>query len=208
MSNALNRFALSALSKSRKNSAVNEEILMDKETGQVLVKTPSGDIISFDYISKLRSHVDVVTGLSIEKGITGDINLIEFENLDLPSKVTENANLLTSSLLLKSNNLKRFLISLDVETIELSSGTIGVYEPLIEIGMSFKTGSTTTNATFTGTRTEISNKIITPAEFVTGVTNFSSYEARITSIKVNRHSSYSGVAQLRHILHSALVIVE
>lgn len=208
MSNTPNRFALSALSKSRKSSAVNEEILMDKETGQVLVKTPNGDVISFDYISKLRSHIDVVTGLSLEKGVTGDINLVEFENLDLPSKVKENVNLLTSSLLLKSNNLKRFLISLDVETIELSSGTIGLYEPLIEIGMSFKTGSTTTNATFTGTRTEIANKVITPSEFVTGVTNFTNYEARLTSIKVNRHTSYSGNTQLRHILHSALVIVE
>jgi hypothetical protein len=209
MSGAANRFALSALSRSNKASAVNEEILMDKETGQVLVKTPNGDIISYDSIARMKNHIDLVTKIAQDNGLKGDLHVLEFENMELPSKISEDTNLLSSSLTLKTNNLKRFLISVDVDTIELSqSDVIGQYEPIITLDLEFSTGGNNTPATITGKTSEILNKVINPAEYVAGVTDFSNYTANLKSIKVVRNSSYSGDASLRHILHSVLVIIE
>ena len=40
----LNRFAISALSKKYKDQALNEEIMVDKTTGEFLIKSPNGTL--------------------------------------------------------------------------------------------------------------------------------------------------------------------
>ena len=49
----LQRFAISGLSKERKDEAINEEILLGKYTGEFFIKSKDGVIISTDILNRL-----------------------------------------------------------------------------------------------------------------------------------------------------------
>lgn len=54
-----NRFQVSLLSKKRYEEAVNEEILVDKETGEILVMRPDDrGLISYDHMARTRATVN------------------------------------------------------------------------------------------------------------------------------------------------------
>lgn len=56
------RFQVSLLSKKRYEDAVNEEVMIDKETGEILVKRPSDNgVISYDHMARTRGCVDNVS---------------------------------------------------------------------------------------------------------------------------------------------------
>jgi hypothetical protein len=211
MATAANRFGLSALSRSNKSSAINEEILLEKSTGQMLNKSTTGDIISYDYNSRLRDHINMVSILGQTNAIRGTVNTISFDNLELPAVITESSNLLTANLQLKASAAKRFLVSVDVDTIETSTtvaGAIGQYEPTVTLGLQFTISGVNTTATVTGKLSEINTKVIDAANYYAPGTDLTNCSVTLTSITVARNSSYSGGTSLRHILHSVLIIVE
>ena len=49
------RFAISALSKERKDEALNEEIMVGKYTGEFFIKSKDGIIISTDVLNRLNA---------------------------------------------------------------------------------------------------------------------------------------------------------
>lgn len=53
-----NRFGISALSKGRYQEAIPEELMVDKDTGQILVKNINGDISSYDTLVREAMIVD------------------------------------------------------------------------------------------------------------------------------------------------------
>jgi hypothetical protein len=210
MSTAANRFGLSAISRSNKASAINEEILLNKATGQMLNKTTTGDIVSYDYNNRLREHLDKVTLLGQTNAIRGTVNMISFDNIETPDVVTDAANLLTSTLTLKASSPKRILVSVDVDDIEVSStiaGAIGVNEPTISLTLRLTTGSTNTDNVISGPLSQINTKIIDPAKYFPPGTDLTNYSMSITNLTVTKSALYAANA-VRHILHSVLIIVE
>jgi hypothetical protein len=69
----LQRFAVSGLSRERKDEAVNEEILIGKHTGEFFIKTKDGVVISTDILNRLKASTDNAIRLAELSGITGDL---------------------------------------------------------------------------------------------------------------------------------------
>ena len=123
-----NRFAISALSKENFVDAYNEEILVDKMTGEMLIKTPNGDIVSFDYNTRLKNNLYVIKNTANELNIYGNIYNIEFESLLLPSVVSGSVNYLDPScelaLIGNLQKFKRLLLNIDISSFVYTENTI------------------------------------------------------------------------------------
>ena len=78
------RFGISLLSKDRFSDAYNEEVMIDKSSGEVLVKTPDGDVISYNYNSRLKSHIIEMKAIANNLSVYGDILNIEFDDIIAP----------------------------------------------------------------------------------------------------------------------------
>lgn len=201
---ASNRFATSALSRKNKASAIPEEILVHKHTGQTLIKTAEGDIVSYDSMARLKNHLERVSLFAQSNGLRGDISSVEFDDRELPEVVGEGENLLSEPLTLKPgpDNVKRFTFSLDVDTLELSeSDTIGL-EPIVEIKyeVGFK------KAMIRATASSVASKIADPSALFIDAAPGATLV--VTSIRVIKNDAYDESAQLRHIVHSILTIIE
>ena len=67
------RFGFSALSKSNFLDAYNEEILVDKETGEFLVKSPDGQLLSYDYNNRIDHIHNDVKSVMNNLNVYGDL---------------------------------------------------------------------------------------------------------------------------------------
>lgn len=206
MPTANNRFAISLLSRSNKAQSVAGEVMMDKATGQLLVKTLSGDIISYDSTARNRSHISDVTNMAMMNGIRNQIAQVDFENIELPGVLSENTNILLSQLLVKSGSPKRLLLSLDLDTIETATGAIGL-EPTVFVDLRYTQGATVVNKSISAPLSQINSMAINSASFFPPATDLYLYNVYITSIYIRKNSGYT-TQSLRHILHSVLLAVE
>lgn len=80
-------FGISALSKFNKDVAYLNEIMCNKETGEILVKSPSGDTISYNYFSRLRANIEALSTASLFYCSDGDIYAISPNDIELPSVI-------------------------------------------------------------------------------------------------------------------------
>ena len=67
----LQRFAISGLSKERKDEAINEEILLGKYTGEFFIKSKDGVIISTDILNRLKSSTENAIRYAESAGMVG-----------------------------------------------------------------------------------------------------------------------------------------
>jgi len=126
-----NRFAVSLLSRENKNISLPEEVMIHKSTGQILNKTISGDIISFDKLARIKNHVDTTNIICLNLDINGDMYTLDLGDDELPVMVTYGLNLLSTPVIIHENkNLARTLLSIDLDCIELSNLTsLNGFEP-------------------------------------------------------------------------------
>ena len=71
------RFGISGLSKENVNEAFLEEILVDKMSGEMLIKTPNGDIVSFDYNNRLKTNLVNIKHTGDDLNIYGNIKVVK-----------------------------------------------------------------------------------------------------------------------------------
>lgn len=119
----IQRFAMSGLSKERKNEAVNEEILLGKYTGEFFIKTKDGVVISTDILNRLKSSTDSAIRLAEYVGMTGEIFKIDFEDLALPCHVDYSTNLITNEPILLPNDTKKVLLNIDFDEYDIIGDT-------------------------------------------------------------------------------------
>jgi hypothetical protein len=86
MADQLNRFALSALSRKNKTYAIPHEIMIHKEIGQISIKTPSGDVISTDSLTRIQNHIENVANRAKLANIWGDLYLLNL-NFEMPEVI-------------------------------------------------------------------------------------------------------------------------
>lgn len=136
----IQRFAISGLSKNRSDEAVNEEILLDKHTGEFLIKNKDGVVISTDYFSRRSSTMNNVTMIADKSNIGGDLYEIDIDDIYLPAKLDYNINILNEDITL-SNDIRKILLYLDVdEYVNVDNKAVpenvsGKVKVEIEIGM-------------------------------------------------------------------------
>lgn len=140
LENGIQRFAISGLSKNRSDEAVNEEILLDKHTGEFLIKNKDGVVISTDYFSRRSSTMNNVTMIADKSNIGGDLYEIDIDDIYLPAKLDYNINILNGDITL-SNDIRKILLYLDVdEYVSIDNKAVpenvsGKAKVEIEIGM-------------------------------------------------------------------------
>jgi len=144
-----NRFGVSAWSKKNYKTAYNEEIMVDKLTGEFLIKTPTGDTISYNYNSRLSSQLTATKMNANNMSIYGDIISIEFDDILAPFIMNFNSNYISSPINVIYPNCKRFMFSIDIDPIVINSAGISHNKNNlnIEISLSILYSDDTTSAT-------------------------------------------------------------
>lgn len=118
MSNG-NRYGISLLSKNRYAEAYNEELMIDKSTGEILVKTTTGDVISYDYNSRVNNAIRNLRANALELGVFGTIGSITFDN-QYPFVVSANTNYMAAPLTINTSNM-RILFHIDMDSVKINS---------------------------------------------------------------------------------------
>ena len=71
---ATKRFGISLLSKENYTDAYNEEVLVDKNTGEFLLKTRNGKVLSYDFNTKYKSMVNDIQRVMNNLNLYGTVN--------------------------------------------------------------------------------------------------------------------------------------
>lgn len=201
-----NRFALSALSRKFKANSIPEEIMLHKETGQMLIRTTSGDVISYDYLTRLKGQEDAVTLMAYNMDISGDLYSLDFDDRELPEILTENTNLLSAPLTITNNYLKKIMISVDVDVIEKGEiDKITTNEPWVQIDFKATYNASTITKTFKLQLSEMNSRVILASEIVPSGSD--NYKIEITGITITRDNADVGKT-MKMIIQSIYTIVE
>lgn len=119
----LQRFAVSGLSRERKDEAVNEEILVGKYTGEFFIKTKDGVVVSTDILNRLKASTDNAVRVAELCGIIGDLYKIDFDQLVLPNHVDYSVNIIEGEPIELPFDTKKVLINLDLDEYDILENT-------------------------------------------------------------------------------------
>lgn len=220
------RFAISLLAKNRLNEALPEEVLIDHETGELIVKDINGKMTSFPY--GLRVNLAYERFLKTMRdnfiyGIMRELNPNDTKKL--PYRLNEDENILDSSIKLTTNLKRGLLVQLDIDVIDnynmtkdtenkikyndIRMNTNGInVEVLFSISYSNSEGTNiTNNITYQGYLDKFNSNIFIPQYFTGYDLSYSNLTVSIDSIKVNRLSEDSTknlTIILYNILYSSL----
>ena len=121
---AKNRFGISLLSKKNHSNAYNEELMVDKDTGEVLIKSPTGHTISYNYNSRSQSQIATTKSIANNLSIYGDIISIELDNMLAPSSMEYDTDYIINPLYIAYSNCKKILFNFDIDAISLVNNGI------------------------------------------------------------------------------------
>lgn len=183
----INRFAISALSKEFHDQSLNEEIMVDKTTGEFLLKSKKGTVISYDAIARRRSTITDATECATTQNMMGNMYELALEEYNLPAIVPYNDNILANSISLKQN-LQKVLFYIDIdEIIEGELAQVSEADPKVEITLRCGTGSVFEEITVEKSLNVFNNTIINVSDLVERPDY--KYSVVLSSIKFKKTSS-------------------
>lgn len=115
LSELIQRFAISALSRERKAEALNEEILVGKYSGEFYIKTKEGMVLSADIMNRAKAATNEAVRIAELVNMTGEIYHVDFENLVLPGFIDYDVNILQQEPIDLPADTKELLIHLDLD---------------------------------------------------------------------------------------------
>ena len=124
LTNLIQRFAVSALSKERKDEAINEEILIGKYTGEFFIKTKDGVVVSTDILNRLKSSTDSAIRRAESAGMIGNLFHLDFDNLVLPTHVDYSVNIIETEPIDLPVNIKKVLLNIDFDEYDIIGDNI------------------------------------------------------------------------------------
>lgn len=141
----IQRFAISGLSKERKDEAVNEEILIGKYTGEFFIKSKDGVVISTDILNRLNSAMGFATKCAETYGIVGNMYRVELDNISMPSHIDYSVNLLETEPI-TLDGCKKILFNFDYDEYDIIGDSIRSIgsDAVVKISMDVKLSSGTT----------------------------------------------------------------
>lgn len=204
MSDNIRRFVLSFLNKSEYTVAFNEEMICDENTGEILICTRDGDIISYDALSRYNTHEHTLCSNANIYGLSGDVYDIAPDDFELPCEIRRGANILGTPVIF-NRSAKAMVVSLDCDYIntvrnELSTHLSTNLEMVIDIGLGLD-GVQLTTSTIKSTVSKLNTLTIDINKLYSGEWN----EIYINSISVD-HMSTS--VNMRVVLHSILIVFQ
>lgn len=139
----IQRFAISALSKERKNEAVNEEILVGKYTGEFFIKTKDGVVISTDVLNRLKTSTESAIRCAESTGISGSVFKIDFDNLVLPSHIDYSTNIIGDESIEVPQGTKSILLNIDFDEYDILDNTAKpvVTDAIVNVGITIDDNS-------------------------------------------------------------------
>ena len=204
------RFGISALSKSRIADAYKEEIMVDKATGEFLVKTPEGDTVSYNHTLRVDNALELLKKNSENNSLYGDIYQLTLDDVVFPVTTTADTNLLTTTQTI-TDEMSSFMINVDVSCLTINPDGFTTEnndcKVVVEYNVSYSDGTTSNNTVATMLKSDLDNaRIYLPS--VNTITGLNLIDIHVTN-DVYDHGTSSIVTRtnLRHIVHSIHVIV-
>lgn len=207
------RFAITGLSRENKANAYNEEILIEKNTGQFLIKNKAGQIISYDSLARLNEHINKMTYNAENVGIKGSLNEIELDHLELPYFVENNIDLIKSNTFVVATKARNVKLLLSVDLEKLTTGSVlKLATTPAQIIIAFEARNKTNSAvvgkfTVTTDTDKLPTLLIQPELKLTGVSDktvLDNCNLLITSVKAVAPTTPA----VRLLLHSMLIAIE
>jgi hypothetical protein len=203
----INRYAISALSKQNRINAVPEEIMIHKKTGEVLIKTSTGDVISFDSMARLKSHIDMATFNCFNLNLFGNMYQLNFDTIELPDVIIEDINLLGAPLQVSTGDIKKILISIDLDSVELTGLDIpSDYEPIVKLDFELVKDTDRRASTISYPLSIFNNNVIRLEDYITEI-DPTGFQIFINGITISRNPAIL-TTDLRQILYSIIIIKE
>ena len=115
------RYGVSLLSRSSHIKAENEELMLDKETGQILLKRVDGNIMSYDATARFTQALDRITSLAANNLIFGKVYNVLPENRDLPSALDIDEEILSGNETIELGPVTKLFLQLDVDVYDNES---------------------------------------------------------------------------------------
>lgn len=201
--NSQNRYGLSALSKQNKKFAVPEEIMVDKLTGEIQIKGPTGNIFSYDYIARLNNQINIFTTNSQNADVYGYMYEIEIPEIDLPAVIPLDTNLLTSKLDIADNKFKYMMFGIDCDVIDPNTtlSKLDHSEIIVELVIEYALNGEVKNITMEDTLYVTNRRVLRKSTLPKEATDF-----KLVSVKILSNDELDGNEHF--ILHSLLTNIE
>lgn len=197
----IQRFAVSGLSKQRYAEAVKEEMLMEKYTGEFLIKNKDGVIVSADTVNRSAAAFANAVLTAEQTGICGDIYLLEVDNVVAPNIVQYDVNLLAEPLTL-DEGIGRVLFNFDVSEYKYVDNLTQQLEKESSVEVVIKSGEE--KSIVKVLKINEMNKWVFDSS-----KHFGPLEAPLTieSIKIKCEPEFVGVKEVKTILHNVFLTI-
>ncbi len=119
----IQRFAISALSKERKDEAVNEEILVGKYTGEFFIKSKEGVVLSTDIMNRYNASCETAIRIAKSLGMAGELYHLEFDNIPMPCNIEYETNIISTEPI-RIENCKSLLFNFDFDEFDIVGSEI------------------------------------------------------------------------------------
>lgn len=199
----LNRFAISGLSKKYNAQALPEEIMVEKNTGEFLIKSPDGMVISYDAIARRRSTITDATECAVTQNMIGNMYELLLDKYMLPAIIPYDEEVLDNAVNLKQN-MSKLLFYIDIdEIIKKDIAEVSESMPIVSLLLECKFGANTRDIVMEKPLNEFNNSII---DFKKEVENLpDQYNVILKSIVFRKNES--NVDDTFMILHNMMITI-
>ena len=134
----LQRFAISALSRERKDEALNEEILVGKYTGEFYIKTKDGIVMSTDVLNRSNASMNEAIRIAELMGMTDEIFKVEFDGMLMPNYIDYGINFIRNDRITLPEKTKEFLLYLDLDEYKIVDDQLEIIHTECDIEITLK----------------------------------------------------------------------
>lgn len=212
------RFGFSLLSKYNNKIAYLEEVMIDKLSGDIAIKTPLGDSISYNYNAKLNEHMKSARKDANDLSIYGNVYNIPFSNRIMPLAMSKDSANLYESVYIRGN-IKRFILHADIDSVKVVIDDFSMerYYGIATFGFKVHYDDGTTSDVFMKNVDTIdmndtiftleSNEDFSELDTTKGILGIELTQFDITG-NIDAKKRPLNSLEVRHILHSLFIIVE
>ena len=163
MSENEKRFGFSLLSKENHHIAYLEEVMIDKRSGEIVIKTPEGDNISYNFNSRVKSHIIDIKTFANNVGAYGDICIVDFDGKTCPFIMEYDTNYITTPLDIPFK-CSKLIIHSDIDPVAVDYNNLTYIRKniLVEIVLAYiySDGTISNSATVTHTLHTMNNTVL------------------------------------------------
>lgn len=187
-------FGISALSKANKHVAYDDELLCNKETGEMCVHTSDKDVISYNYFTRMKMNMELVAATALFNSFYGTIYTIQPDDIDdLPSVIVNDTIATDIDIEVES---KAFILGISLDVLAIQENKLCSI-PLDDVYISYVATATLSDDTPVSITKSIRVQD-TPTDITTFDATFKSLHISDISVTVDGADKY--VAVLNNII--------